>query len=111
MTLRPLPGPGQAPKLKYVHVFSAGTNTLSKTDVFQRPEVVITSSSGSHGPQIAEWVMMTVLAQSHRFEVLKSWQRHSRWGKFDDHFERTRDLVGQRMGILGYGSIGRQGTP
>ncbi|KZF24305.1 hypothetical protein L228DRAFT_237247 [Xylona heveae TC161] len=108
MTLRALPEPGQAPRLRYVHVFAAGTNHITSSPLYQKSDIFITSSSGCHGPQIAEWVMMTALAQTHRLRTLYQWQDQCKWGRFDDHFWRVRDLVGQRLGVLGYGSIGRQ---
>lgn len=76
--------------------------------LFKETDVVMSTSSGSHGPQIAEWVMMTILAQSHRLRELYAFQSERKYGAFDDHFG-VRDLRGQRMGVLGYGSIGRHG--
>ncbi|KAF2093109.1 hypothetical protein NA57DRAFT_49139 [Rhizodiscina lignyota] len=107
MTLRMLPKPEEAPRLRYVHVYSAGTEHLASTPWFAHPEVVMTSSSGCHGPQIAEWVFLTLLAQTHQFKTMLKWQDESRWGYFADHYGRATELRGQRMGILGYGSIGR----
>ena len=52
--------------------------------------------------------MMTVLVQSHRLRQLWRFQEQRTWGRFRDHFA-MEDLVGKRMGILGYGSIGRHG--
>ena len=57
-------------------------------------------------------VTMTALVQSHSYNLLHRWQREHHWVK--DHsgdevdFRNLRDLVGQRLGVLGYGSIGRQ---
>ena len=107
-TLRMLPTREQAPHLRYVHIFAAGTEHVSKHPLYHDSNVTFTSSSGSHGPQMAEWVMMTVLVQSHRLRELWRFQEQQTWGSFRNHFE-MEELVGQRMGILGYGSIGRHG--
>ena len=48
---------------------------------------------------------------SHHYNKLHAWQRAHKWGKSSDKADdlRTvRDNVGQRLGVLGYGSIGRQ---
>lgn len=51
---------------------------------------------------------MQILSHSHREKLLLEWQKEHRWGT---HAEvgPIRDSVGQRLGVLGYGSIGRQG--
>ncbi len=53
---------------------------------------------------------MTALVNSHRYHKLHQWQREHHWGAGDEHVElmKVRDMVGQRVGVLGYGSIGRQ---
>lgn len=56
-------------------------------------------------------VIMTTLCHSHSYNLLHHWQQQHAWGKSTSHNESLRnlhDLVGQRIGILGYGSIGRQ---
>ena len=56
-------------------------------------------------PQIAEWVMGTWLMASHRLLDYHNFQRESRWNKV--LFPDITDSPGLRMGILGYGAIGR----
>lgn len=54
---------------------------------------------------------MTTLAHSHYYNILHRWQREHNWGKGAAEgavFHQVHDLVGQRLGVLGYGSIGRQ---
>ena len=77
---------------------------------------------------------MTALVSSHKYNLLHAWQRHERWGKRDvpspsspdvkstqengksaqetkdgaEPLRQVRDFVGQRLGVLGYGAIGRQ---
>lgn len=50
---------------------------------------------------------MQILANSHKEKLMLEWQRQRRWGK---HAEvgTVRDAVGMRLGVLGYGAIGRQ---
>ena len=52
---------------------------------------------------------MAVLMHSHHFPDLGKWQREHKWGSSGE-IKQVKDLCGQRLGVLGYGSIGRQGT-
>ena len=88
----------EAPLLRYVHIYSAGTEHVVSSPWFNHPEVVMTSSSGCHGPQIAEWVFLTLLAHNHKLKTMLSWQDQSHWGAFPDHYGRAREL---RYAILG----------
>ena len=107
-TLSALPSsPKLAPNLKFIHFFSAGTDHVQKTPIYKDSDIPLTTSSGIHGPQIAEWVIMEILSYSHREKQLIEWQKEHKWGSHRD-IAWVRDCVGQRMGVLGYGSIGRQ---
>ncbi len=97
-------------RLELIHFLSAGTDHVSKTPIYTSTDITLTTSTGIHGPQIAEWVVMTALVNSHRYQKLYEWQKDHHWGKGDNHADlmSVRDMVGQRLGVLGYGSIGRQ---
>jgi len=94
-----------------IHVISAGTNHIAKTAVVTSTEIPITTSSGIHGPTIAEWVIMTSLVASRKYDTLREWHDNHAW---DDAtggnalFPTVSDNVSKRLGVLGYGSIGRQ---
>lgn len=99
------------PLTDLIHVFSAGTNHLQDSPIYTSTSIPLTTSSGIHGPQISEWVLLTALVHSHHYNKLHDWQRAHKWGQGEDKAQdlRTiRDNVGQRLGVLGYGSIGRQ---
>nr|POF19925.1 d-2-hydroxyacid dehydrogenase [Quercus suber] len=101
-----------APKLELVHLFSAGSNQVQNSWIYKESnDITITTSSGIHGPQIAEWVVMTALVHSHRYNQLYEMQKQHRWGERQstgNDYHKVRDSVGRRLGVLGYGSIGRQ---
>ncbi|KAK3636400.1 hypothetical protein LTR56_014187 [Elasticomyces elasticus] len=99
-----------APNLQLVQLSSAGSNQIQKHPIFTNSDITITTSSGIHGPQIAEWCVMTALVQSHKYNALHDLQKERKWGKSADKgdFHSVRDMVGRRLGVLGYGSIGRQ---
>ena len=50
---------------------------------------------------------MQLLAFNHHEKQLLEFQRRHKWGGIND-MRDIRDYVGQRLGVLGYGSIGRQ---
>ncbi|RFU33664.1 hypothetical protein B7463_g2683, partial [Scytalidium lignicola] len=97
----------QCRNLKFIHFFSAGTDGAINTPIYKDTDITLTTSSGIHGPQIAEWVILQMLASSHKEKLLLKWQREHTWGSHQA-VGTLRDLVGQRLGVLGYGSIGRQ---
>ncbi|KAL8686983.1 MAG: hypothetical protein Q9218_006716 [Villophora microphyllina] len=105
------PTPQDCPKLELIHFTSAGTNHVANSPIYTDTTIPLTTSSGIHGPQIAEWVVLTALASSHHYALLESWQQKHSWGKDQRGLGLLRnihDRVGQRLGVLGYGSIGRQ---
>ncbi|KAL9102919.1 MAG: hypothetical protein Q9163_001979 [Psora crenata] len=110
VTFSTLPLPSQAPNLRLIHFLSAGTNHIAHHPIYTSTDITLTTSSGIHGPQIAEWVILTALAHSHHYNLLHDWQRAKKWGKSANEkvLRSLRDQTCQRLGVLGYGSIGRQ---
>ena len=106
------PSPQDCPNLELIHFTSAGTNHIANSPIYTNTKIPLTTSSGIHGPQIAEWVLMTMLTSSHHYALLHKWQNDRRWGQEDKSgiglLRNLHDKVGQRLGVLGYGSIGRQ---
>jgi phosphoglycerate dehydrogenase-like enzyme len=99
----------QAPKLRWIHLFSAGINQLVGKPVWDADDITLTTSSGVH-VAISEWVIMTFLNSQHFYNELHDNQKKKTWdlGPLRDELNKSTDSVGQRIGILGYGSIGRQ---
>ncbi|PWY80736.1 NAD(P)-binding protein [Aspergillus sclerotioniger CBS 115572] len=96
-----------APNLRYVQLLSAGCNHANELPLFQEPEVALCTANGVHPPQITEWVFMTFLAFQHHLPQYLKYQKVGKWvDPVSD--EDTEDAVGLRVGIMGYGSIGRQ---
>ncbi|KAL8705222.1 MAG: hypothetical protein Q9225_008041, partial [Loekoesia sp. 1 TL-2023] len=99
------------PPIEYVHLVSAGSDHIRDSQLYKSSQVPITTSSGIHGPIIGEWVIMTSLIASHKYNILHGWQNMRTWDDSPDgksRFANVSDNVGNRLGILGYGSIGRQ---
>lgn len=111
MTLFSLPPKiSDAPHLELIQLFSAGSNQIANTPIFKETDIPIATASGVHGPQIAEWVILTYLVHTHKYKKLYELQKKRQWGKSptDNEYRGVRDAVGLRLGVLGYGSIGRQ---
>lgn len=100
-----LPDAAQAPRLQYVQLWTAGAEQIVKKPMFKNMNITFCTASGVHGPPVAEWVITTFLAWQHNIPKYLLQQRHCNWNKLD---EISDDSVGKRVGILGYGSIGRQ---
>lgn len=96
------------PQLEWVQFTSAGVDNAVTHPIYTDSTITITTASGIHGPQIAEWVIMTALTQAHSYDIFHEQQKRREWNPRHAHDHPVRDLAGQRIGILGYGSIGRQ---
>lgn len=103
------PSMEKCPNLKYVHSISSGMDALEKSPLRLAKDIRWTSSAGIHGTTISEWVMMTYLGFEKKYNFFLDNYRQKRWNLQTALVAATtRDLLGQKIGILGYGSVGRQ---
>ncbi|KAK2039856.1 D-isomer specific 2-hydroxyacid dehydrogenase [Colletotrichum somersetense] len=100
-----LPAVGEAPKLRYVQLQSAGANHILNNPLFKDTDVSFCTANGVHGPQISEWIIATYLSFQHHLPQYIDNYRAGHWKRGNEVVE---DAVGRTIGILGYGSIGRQ---
>jgi phosphoglycerate dehydrogenase-like enzyme len=103
-----LPAVEQVPALRWIQFHFAGIDRYIDEPLFKKPEVQVTTLSGAAAPQMAEHVLAMILALSRKLPALMNSQKKSEWPK--DRFERYTpfELNGKTVGIVGYGSIGRQ---
>ncbi|KIV85050.1 hypothetical protein PV11_00786 [Exophiala sideris] len=95
------------PKLRFVQMLSAGADHWAETSAYKDPNVIFCTANGAHPPQIAEWVIGTWLSHQHQFPKYAAYQKEGYW----EPVHKTplfQDSWSLRMGILGYGAIGRQ---
>jgi phosphoglycerate dehydrogenase-like enzyme len=99
--------PDLAPRLRWVQLHTAGAEH-ALLDPILKSDLVLTTSSGIHATPIAEYVLASMLA--HRWQV-PMWTRCQREGTWSsgrwDLYARP-ELRGSTLGIVGYGSIGRE---
>ena len=104
-----LPSADLLPQCRYVQLTAAGPDKHTKSPLYQNPRIDVCSANGVHPPQIAEWVIGTYIAHKHHFSKYAEYQKRGYW---PSQHERATGHVesspGSRMGILGYGAIGRQ---
>jgi len=98
-----------APRLRWVQLHSAGADHLLRHPILTPDSPIqVTTTSGVHATPIGEFVLGCMLALIRRIPDMtclhldRTWPK-GRWERF-----APRDLRGQTVGILGYGSIGRE---
>lgn len=101
---------GNPYRLKLVHSITAGLDHLKDDPIIANSNIPITTVSGIHGPPIAEWVIMNWLVPTRLYDLTSKWQREHVWTSNKGLVQKMNDKVKKRVGILGYGSIGRQGS-
>jgi phosphoglycerate dehydrogenase-like enzyme len=107
-TNRVLPTPDQVPKLHWIQFHWAGVDHAIDDPILRKPDLVATTLSGAAAPQMAEYVIMMLLALGHHLPDMIDHQSRRDWPK--DRWERfsPQELSESTVGIVGYGSIGRQ---
>jgi phosphoglycerate dehydrogenase-like enzyme len=98
----------RAPGLKWVQFLSAGADHVLKGELNSRDEVLITNASGIHSTPIAEYTIASMLAWSHGFHVTMRAQMRREWKRNWDFMDSVDSLRGKTLGVIGYGSIGRE---
>jgi phosphoglycerate dehydrogenase-like enzyme len=92
----------RAPRLRWIHSASAGVDRIATPAVRERG-LTVTNARGVFSRPIAEYVVMMSLAVSRRLPQMLELQRERTWQPL-----RGRELSDLTVGIVGYGSIGRE---
>ncbi|HSL86614.1 MAG TPA: D-2-hydroxyacid dehydrogenase, partial [Bacteroidales bacterium] len=88
--------------LKWVQTFSAGVNTYPLKEIKERG-ILLTNSSGVHGPQMTDHIMGMILAFSRGLLPYIREQKEKKWAVE----LKLTELTGKEMLIVGAGSIGK----
>jgi phosphoglycerate dehydrogenase-like enzyme len=95
----------RAPHLKWVQLLSAGADHAM--GALNSASIPMTTASGIHATPIAEYTIASMLAYAHKFHLMIRAQLRREWLR--SGFPGTvEELRGKSIGIIGYGSIGRE---
>jgi phosphoglycerate dehydrogenase-like enzyme len=102
-----VPAPEQAPNLHWVQTHYAGVDGLAGTPLWDS-DILISSSSGIHAPNMAQYVMTQILVWAGRVPEWTAVQQQAHWPRNRWNRFLPDELRGRTLGILGYGSVGRE---
>ncbi|MEP6883221.1 MAG: D-2-hydroxyacid dehydrogenase [Gammaproteobacteria bacterium] len=88
-----------ASRLRWIQSLTTGTDGIIRLPEL-RPEVIVTSTRGMHGPQMSELVFLQMLALSRRFASIQRNQQERRWERWPQPL-----LLGKTIVIVGVGKI------
>src|SRR5579864_4859569 len=95
-----------APRLKWIQLLSAGADHALKGQV--GAGVAMTTSSGIHAANMAEYTIASMLAFAHKLHLLIRSQMNREWRRSGDFMSMVDAMRGHTLGVIGYGSIGRE---
>lgn len=103
-----IPDPELAPAIKWIQFHWAGIEKLIDAPLLSKPQLQFTTLSGAAASQTAEYVLTMLLALGHQMPGLAASQKKQEWPR--DRWQKfmPRELRNSTVGIVGYGSIGRQ---
>ena len=106
-TLTVFPERSQAPNLKWIQFHVSGTDKGIQESIFQDDNVIATNISGTNAPVVAEYALMMILALSRSIPKMLELKNQKIWPNAWDTLMPS-ELRESTIGIVGYGSIGRQ---
>lgn len=101
------PEPDTAPRLRWIQSHSAGVDHLLAHPLLASEDIALTTTSGIHGPKMAEYTLAMMLAFGHKLPTMFRLQQKAEWPENRSELLVPRELRGSTLGIVGYGSIGR----
>ncbi len=95
------------PNLRWIQMHWAGINSLRDTAVWDS-NILLTTASGVHAPNMAQYTLAQMLAWAHHVPRWLAYQQKGEWPKNRWDKFLPDELHGRTLGILGYGSLGRE---
>jgi len=107
-TDRIVPDDELAPNLRWIQFHWAGINHVLNEPLLYKPGLQVTTASGASASQVSEYVVMMMLALGRHLKEVMEYQEKKQWPR--DRWKRfsPRELRDSTVGIVGYGSVGRQ---
>ncbi|HYO87007.1 MAG TPA: D-2-hydroxyacid dehydrogenase [Candidatus Limnocylindrales bacterium] len=103
-----LPAPEQAPRLRWIQLHTAGVEDALKHPILKAQDIEVTNTSGIHAVQVAEYSLMMMLAFNYQLASMVAAKERIEWPSKPGAVYHPAPLRGQTVGIVGYGSIGRE---
>jgi phosphoglycerate dehydrogenase-like enzyme len=97
----------RALRLKWVQMHVAGIDDLLDHPIM-KSDILLTTASGIHATTVAEYVFASILAFNRRVPQMLYYQSRREWPKGRWHLFARSELRDSTLGIVGYGSIGRE---
>ena len=94
-------------RVKWIQLLSAGADHVLGGPL-KGSAIPITTASGIHATPIAEYTIGSMLAYAHRIHLAIRAQVRREWMRSGAFMAGVDDIRGQTLGIIGYGSIGRE---
>ena len=95
--------------LQWAQLASSGIEHTRDSPLWDLSGVVVTNASGVYTKAIAEWVILAILWRTHQAAQFARFHHHRRWPVGAEiEGSRSRSLAGRTVGIIGFGSIGRE---
>ena len=103
-----IPDLSLTPNLRWIQYHYAGVDFIQDSPLLQNASLQITNMSGASAIQEGEYILGMLLALGHHLpELFQNQLKHDwpndRWEKFS-----PRELTNATVGLVGYGSIGRE---
>ncbi|GAB4208040.1 MAG: D-2-hydroxyacid dehydrogenase [Roseiflexaceae bacterium] len=94
-----------APALRWLHTPSAGVDGMLLPEIIER-RITVTNSAGAHAIQIAEFVLLFMLAHVKEARTLAALSPADAWERGDRM--KLQELYGKTVLVLGLGKIGQE---
>lgn len=107
-TLKHYPEPEQVPLLRWIQLHYAGMDNAIEQRIIQAEDIVVTSASGIHARQMAQYSLLLILAFHYQLPTMLQFQQEAIWHRDRYKIFSPQPLRTQTVGIVGYGSIGRE---
>jgi phosphoglycerate dehydrogenase-like enzyme len=100
----------RAPRLRWVQLHMAGVDALAGHPLYTESAIPLTTTSGVHAATIAEYALTMLLALAHRVPRMVEWKGRGGWPPDEQRWPLfvPTEVRGATLGIVGYGSIGRE---
>lgn len=98
------------PHLAWAQLHMAGVDALADHPLYTASAIPLTTTSGVHAATIAEYAMTVLLALCHRVPRMVEWRARGGWPPDLERWPLfvPTEIRGRALGIIGYGSIGRE---